>query len=171
MTNQWHQMAVDKGWHDNDEMGPDGTPSARQRIVWAGLMLTEWVEAIEDGGERIWRISNGKPVGVISEFVDVWIRGADTLGACAEPLDGKGLLDIFVSGAHICYCLGKAIEACRTGDWETYAQYIRGAMYHAKESAECQSVLMTTGPTWDEALRLKTAYNATRSHRHGGKLA
>jgi hypothetical protein len=172
MDNIWHKMAVEKQWHINDEIGPDGTPSARQRITWSGLMLTEWAECEEEVGNRVWSIVDGKPEGVISELVDIWIRGADTLGACGEPIEGQALIRIVPEfTTNTCYYIAKSIEVCRTGDWSSYAGWIRGAMRQSQFNFRCQVALMERTITWEDALRIKTEYNATRTARHGGKLA
>jgi hypothetical protein len=174
MTNEWYSIARDKGWHDSDELGPDGTPSARQRLAWVALILTEWKEESDaEDDTEIWTIpESGKPDGVLSETVDIWIRCADTLGACGEPIEGptaEPSLDPtceFVISRPRTWFLGLAAECTRTGDHSGYAAALRAVMKRCEHWYN-----QDISPSFEEALAIKTAYNRTRSHRHGGKLA
>lgn len=150
-----------------DELGPDGTPSARQRLAWVALILTEWVELQDDVHAcDIWRIANGKPVGAVSELVDIWIRCADTLGACGEPLEGAVAHHVSCVTDHIVYALGSAAESTRIGDHVRYAAYLRYAMSVVERTIQASGAI-----SFEAALAAKEAYNRTRSQRHGGKLA
>lgn len=163
MTNEWYRNAYNKGFHDNDEMGPDGTPSPRQRLAWVALILTEWFEEQQDllSGD-VWSIDEkGKPVGAFSETIDIFIRCADTLGACGASLDGPAL-DLGTD--NINWYLATAAEATRSGEHSIYAQALRKVM------DICRNTIYDNAPDFDEALRLKTDYNRTRKRMHG-KLA
>lgn len=168
--NESYEIAKSKGWHDNDEMGPDGTPSARQRLAWVALILTEFGEYWDDECEdKAWKIEpNGKPIGYMSEIADIWIRCADTLGACGEPIDANesDTESSGITSKSRIRILAHAAEFTRTGDHAKYASALRLLMRN------CEGFnIRRSGITFEEALRVKTEYNKTRSHRHGGKLA
>lgn len=178
MINESHEIAVSKGWHEGDEMGPDGTPSPRQRLAWIALALTEWVEDCDDcGNGLIWSYrADSKPIGRISELTDIIIRIEDTLGSCGEPLDGPTTIppgkSIPLKADPIVYCLGQAAECCRTGNHAHFAAWLRVAIIEAQELIMGIRLLSENKyPTATRAHDEKCAYNRTREHRHGGKLA
>lgn len=174
--NQYYENAFDKGFHEDDTFGPDGTPDARTRIVFAGLVTTEWREQrIDRTTGVVWGILDetspapGKPVGELSEWADIWIRCADSLGACGESLTGTERSPD-VRNSVVCSLVAQAIECARKGDNQKYAECLRGIM---KYSALKMAILsLTTGscPSALEAIAIKHAYNTTRPRKHG-KLA
>lgn len=204
MTNEWHEIAKSKGWHDNMERDAPaglglwlvrfldrlrrlittrGKPTARQQLAWVALILTEWLEALDDArAQHYWHVEapSGKPIGLLSELADVWIRCADTLGALVADIPNARRDRIFVHpqiADEIAYALGVAAEASRTGDSETYRQALGRVMYECEERAgnviaRARTANVTPLPkSFDDAIAIKTAYNKTRSYRHGGKLA
>lgn len=204
MTNEWHEIAKTKGWHDNTERDAPaglglwlvrflgrlirlitarGKPTARQQLTWVALILTEWIEALDDAmGGNIWGIDppSGKPCGLISELVDIWIRCMDTLGAMGYGEGHAKALAPKISDRvqdRIVYALGIAAEACRTGKTDYYVGALGAILKECEGRTTSQlGLVRSRGATdlpkdFDEALRAKTEYNKTRSYRHGGKLA
>lgn|SRR5512138_399990 len=181
--NQYYELMVEKGFHEDDTFGPDGTPDARTRIVFAGLITTEWREQRidADSPRPVWWLDqNGKPCGELSEWADIWLRCADALGACREPLDGEevNVEDDRALGGILCpdyvpWAVARAIESSRNGDRIQYAAVLRSIMRYSlirmgQINLWCGGL---TSPDPKRAIQLKHEYNATRTRRHGGKLA
>lgn len=202
MTNEWYRNACDKGFHDNDERVPNkpwkatvvrwldtvrrwlckgGRPSPRQQLAWVALILTEWVEWQDDtlSGSAWFVTTGGKPCGLISELVDIWIRCVDTLGAMGCPEATALSLAVRIPDQvqdRIIYAFGVAAEASRRGAYDVYVGAL-GSVMSDCERRVTQTLVTAraTGATdlpkdFDEALRLKTDYNRTRKRMHG-KLA
>lgn len=180
MTNIYYENARDKGFHDEDTFGADGTPDARTRIVFAGLLTTEWREQKIDAtssSPEWWIREDGKPCGELSEWADVWIRCADSLGACSADLTGPKY-DVDADrpklgdcAAFIPWAVAIAVELARKGDHVGYAAVLRETMSY---SLWRMQLLLGRSSTPEhaalECIRIKHEYNKTRPRRHG-KLA
>lgn len=192
--NKYHKNARDKGFHDNDMLDTFfELPTPIQRIAYCGLILSEspeieealFVAALDEHAHDIglylyaWHVQpSGKPTGFLSEFVDVWIRCADVLGACHEALDGPvAELPEYLAGRKaedaIDKLLGLTVESARKGNLEEYAARIRLVMQLSREGAEFWSKALRVSelvPSFDDAIEIKHQYNVTRPRKHG-KLA
>lgn len=153
-----YECAVEKGWHENDELGPDGKPTARQKLAWLALVTDELDES--DAECRVmYTDSGGKPCGIAIEYADAIIRMADAASAIGYEL--------------VCLECADDISAERsalvsdirhgTDDAVRWSRLMRSIV---------ESALSKFGSTsLYAAINAKTAYNRTRTHRHGGKLA
>jgi len=125
------------------------------------------------------RLLSWKPEGFWVEIADLVIRLADTMGAMGwqyhdlRPSDYAKLeqmdwdLPRLVSTLHICVgclCINDTNDI--GSEWETGCQRSAGGAIHL-----CLMAAAYHGVDLLEICELKMAYNATRLHRHGGKLA
>jgi hypothetical protein len=189
-----HKMATEKGWWPD---GPGKRPvaeivnnfHAEISEAWeewrAGRMELWWSRKGEQGqtwtsrdAERHYSqtpksyIENGyKPEGFWVEIADLVIRLADTMGAMGwepEPVE-EAVNDLaaniarFVASLHL--AVGDFYDES-TDKWSHIAPSDTGPII-----AICVAVAKANGVDLLKICELKMAYNATRPHRHGGKLA
>jgi hypothetical protein len=200
MIERSHAMAVEKGWWDGGERSVvDQVNNFHAEIseAWeeyrAGRMDTWYSRKGERGetwtsmdAERHYSqtpycyVENGwKPEGFWIEIADLCIRLADTMGAYGwtyrdlRPSDCSQLDELnwsiprLVSTLHICVgCLGIDDNGDIGGGWETGCQRSASGAIHL-----CMMAAKFHGVDLLALCELKMAYNATQSHRHGGKKA
>lgn len=156
-----HETAVAKGWHESDELGPDGKPTARQKLAWLALVTDELDEAAEE--RKAFYLEGKKPCGEITEIADALIRMLDASVACGWKVD------VVDSGLPIHSYRTMLVARIRVG---------------ADDQNEAASLMvssiidelydLTSGSEFESPefyIKLKMDYNDTRPHRHGGKLA
>jgi hypothetical protein len=202
MTNKYYETAVSKGWHENDERSPtkpwkafvvrwldmlrrwltkDGPPTARQQLAWLSLIMTEWLEALDDAMDGIvWSVTeNGKPEGLLSELADIYIRCQDTIGAMGGDAEKAKRNRAFIPRQavdKIAYAVGAAAECCRAAQRDTYLEYLGAIMFECEVRAtnvlneERRKDIANLPTCWAEVVYLKAEYNKTRPWMHGGKL-
>jgi hypothetical protein len=179
-----HAMAVLKGWWPEGEqrsvVDQVNNFSAEISEAWeeyrAGRVETWYSDQYD--GDSISPLSK-KPEGFWVEVADLLIRLTDTMGAYGwtyselRKCDYKQLdscnwnLPRLIATLHICVgCLGIDPDGHIGGGWETGAQ--RSA---SGTICLCLLAAQSHGVDLLALCELKMAYNATRSHRHGGKLA
>lgn len=195
--NNWvdkvHETAKEKGWWEKPRTDgelcqlfvsevAEATEEARSPV---GLPV---YQLALDGTRRVtpndpgW-LSNVKPEGEAIELVDVLIRLGDyfghrkfnlgyevsrligctsdpTLNEVIELLDEKEFSGSSPLDCHF-QMVREIVRANRFGDGFVYAQVFVTVLNYMKHR----------GWNIQEAIELKQAYNETRSHRHGGKLA
>lgn len=168
-----HETAVAKGWHESDELDANGKPTARQKLAWLALVTDELDEAANES-DALYYGKNDKPEGRLIEIVDAMIRLLDMAGACGwcitiDDQDDPNDYDIQQTRSGL-------VGAIRTGSGNQggHACALFLALIAALESERREGADRDVGhsaPTMEELFGIKDAYNRTRSHRHGGKLA
>ena len=154
-----HATAVAKGWHESDELGPDGKPTARQKLAWFALVTDELDEAADES--KSFYSEGKKPCGELVEYADALIRLLDMATACGWTIIES------TSGLPIrCYRTALVARIRVNGDEQSECASklfcaILDEMYNLNGSAEEPEYY----------IKLKMDYNDTRPHRHGGKLA
>lgn len=156
-----HATAVAKGWHESDELGPDGKPTARQKLAWIALVTDELDEAAEE--RKAFYLDGKKPCGEIIELADALIRMLDMAWACGWELKEVD------SGLPIYSYRTMLVSRIRTGsdDQEEAASLLASAIIDELRD----STIGSEFEHWEFYVKLKMDYNDTRPHRHGGKLA
>ena len=165
-----YETAVSKGWHESDELDANGHPTARQKLAWLALVTDELDEAVierANGRFDTYYDLKGKPCGFHTEYADALIRIGDMCGACGWKLSDR-------SGGHS----GRAVslkrnvftEAIRCGDQKTQSEVVSQLFWTIVFEWRLSQIYPTECALLS-ALDVKMAYNKTRSHRHGGKLA
>lgn len=167
MTNKYHDLAVLKGFHENDDIDDDGEPTHIQLLAWSALILSEWLEYRLSN--EAWRIETvgrvGKPEGRLAELVDIWIRCADVLGA----MNSEG---VEVNECHELrwpQLFSDLIELARDRSFSSFdlcLRYIMG-MSRLVGSGIIADEDMDNPKSFDEAIAIKHAYNETRPRKHG----
>ena len=77
-----HEMAVDKGWWDDANLGDFMTVRERiEKLALIGCEVAEAIEAVRDGEFQIVEGPDGKPDGLPIELADIAIRLFDLAGA------------------------------------------------------------------------------------------
>lgn len=188
-----HAMAVEKGWWPEGEqrsvVEQTNNFCAEISESWeeyrAGRMDTWWRghdDMMNAGHDGLMYHVDGtpfKPEGFFVELADLCIRLADTMGAYGwryQPLPQSDIdqasrhqwdLPQLILTLHVCVgCLGIGDDGQIGGGWETgAARTASGVINLCLVATEYHGVDMLA------LCELKMAYNATRSHRHGGKLA
>ena len=146
LRDEVHALARSQGWYDRE----------RSAVEARVLIITEVAEAVEayrEAGLDGW-YEGDKPCGVASELADVIIRALDWAGrrrAPAEPVPS---------------CAGEDM-------WEGMACLVEAALRCAMDEVIGQALHVGRLLSLDVegAVLEKHAYNRTRPHRHGGKLA
>lgn len=168
-----HAMAVQKGWWDS---GIDNRSIAEQFVNFHAEISEAWEEYRSDQ-MATWFQDNGKPEGFWVEIADLLIRIADTLGAYQiaprrRPTDwgmrlGNAKIGDVVNRLHQMVGFSTKHDEFT---WEYRltqgaADTLGDVMALCFTFAEAMHIEL-----W-EVIELKMEFNATRPHRHGGKLA
>jgi hypothetical protein len=163
---EWRAGRMDLWWSHPDEgfdvVEADSRSIPGTRFDGTVAWYSEWPG---DKG-AVWKMA--KPEGFWVEVADLVIRQADTMGAMGWklclPLPVKGSLDqvLFIAECHsIVELMTQA-----SNEWHHQANEWATLLIHACiEQAVCNGVDLLA------LCELKMSYNATRPHRHGGKLA
>ena len=136
-------------------------PKEDTKLAWLALIFSEKVEADQELAH--YYVKDGKPEGKVVELVDVIIRAWDMIGACGWVCAEYPAHGFTIEGA-----LAHVIEYSRTGHdvlAEDWLNHLIGAAFDAAESIGYNREMVVG------LIIEKDAYNQTRSHRHGGKLA
>lgn len=185
-----HSNAVEKGWWEKERTYGESIGLVHSEISEAledyrdGKGYTEvWYEAKNYDGQAVTfseqKYPEWKPCGIPSELADVCIRIFDIAGkyGWGEEIEKKynhwitkKIVDDFTIRSFpgqltvLHYHLSKSWEGHETGNTNEEIGWL----------SEC---LITTsfiakqyGIDLDQAITEKMAYNATRTHRHGGKV-
>ena len=171
-TNEYHELAKLKGFHDEDEW-KDGKPTPRQLLAWSALLCSEFFEW--RGEKDLWYLSpepgnEGKPEGTLAELADVWIRCQDLGGALGiEIVPATKEESSLLSYPVLC---SRLIESARKQNLDEFVRALRDMCGFCREQARLE--IKTWGDegipdTFDEAVRLKHEFNKTRPFRHGKK--
>jgi len=163
-----YETAVSKGWHESDELDANGHPTARQKLAWLALVTDELDEAVVEranGRFDTYYDLKGKPCGFHTEYADALIRIGDMCGACGWQLIDNSQAISFTSEART-----RIVESirCNNPDQKTLISKLFYSI--VQHWTETQSDALKLEKLL-EAIQVKMAYNKTRSHRHGGKLA
>lgn len=156
LVQESYGTAKDKGWHDEDDQPPS---LAMMRIAAEGLYQAarcQFIEAYRRG-----------------ERGDDVLRGVDPMGTVAT-LDAKQVRTIAWL-ALVSTEVAEAIDDVRHGRWQTttnekgkpegLGSELADVIIRACDTAGAMGIDM------EAELRAKLAFNRTRSHRHGGKIA
>jgi hypothetical protein len=168
-----HATAVDRGWHESDELDANSHPTARQKLAWLALVTDELDEADAEE-DALYYGPEGKPEGKLIEIVDAMIRLLDMAGACGWRIAIDGLDD--PNDYDIAPTRSGLVGAIRTGasNQESHAAALFLALIAELERERREDTDHEMGhvsPSMEELFAIKDAYNRTRPHRHGGKLA
>lgn len=174
LQKQVHETAISKGWHEGDELGPDGKPTARQKLAWIAL-ITDELDEYQAEDKPFYEGHNGKPEGELVEIADAIIRLFDMAGACGVDIVGN-LLDEDVFEESISCARTLLVAAIRTGSedqtrWMCTLFLALSGAYNDAVSDAAENEEGEKFPSLEETIELKDTYNRTRSRRHGGKLA
>jgi len=182
--------SASKGWWDNERID-ETKPVASYADLDAALVFdqapdkialihSELSEACEDA--RIGRMTttlreDGKPEGFFSELADVAIRIFDLLGAGGVELSGKRER-LWASPRLRQYMYGRPLGALATihSEVSTACAELLDSVEDAAPALVrtvllCEELCRILGANLQHEIERKLAYNATRSYRHGGKLA
>lgn len=190
LFDSFHALALEKGWWENyqSQTGDDllfGKLTPDQMASKLALVHTEVAEAKGAYWEKwltAWHRVDGKPEGVGSELADVVIRVADICGFVgvtsrvlakaesfitgdlfAENIGERGYYGTLCSIGCIDSQVSYVVEAVRVNDEQSIVAMLGGVIRVVQDvAAELPIDLIA-------ALKEKHAYNATRSHKHGGK--
>jgi hypothetical protein len=174
-----HQTAVEKGWHDSDEIETDqlGITSritARQKLAWLALVTDELDEAACEEEAFYYVAGSDKPEGYLVEIVDALIRILDMAGALGIDVVGRISPDDNMHDYDIPRERMNLASAIRCGT-STVEPGCLVALFLAIQAEFSRRLGDTTDdshiPTLEAMIELKDAHNQTRPHRHGGKLA
>jgi hypothetical protein len=172
VTNIYHNLACEKGFHDNDEFDEQGKPTPRQLLAWAALICSEWFEWRAECDAWYLR-EDGKPEGTIAELADVFIRCQD-IGYLLGDEDVYGRR---VDGSKLVWhaLCSSLIEASRMVDLEGCLSSLHGmvAFVEARAAMDIENFQLCdvdgSPKTFAEAIAAKHEFNKTRPHRHGKK--
>jgi hypothetical protein len=167
------QTAVEKGWHESDELDAHGKPTARQKLAWLALVTDELDEAACEEEAFYYVAGSDKPEGYLVEIVDALIRILDMAGALGIDVVGRISPDDNMYDYDIPRERTTLVSAIRRGD-STMEPGCLVALFLAIQ-AEFSRRLGDVAddshiPALEALIELKDAYNQTRSRRHGGKL-
>lgn len=176
-----HATALEKGWHEGKERTID------RALSLVALLHSEvdevWEELARKRPSLLFDVVEGKPVGLLPELADVLIRLADAYAFFGWPFSETEIIE----PAHIFFKFSGTVaqEVCRlnaaivrnitepirrTGrPTEQAVQVIVGIVFDIAESTALNYAQKQVGLL--AAVEAKLAYNRTRTHRHGGKLA
>lgn len=175
-----HSMSVEKGWWDGE----------REHNEIDALIHTELAEATEayrEGKMEMYFHENGKPDGFVVEMADVVIRACDELGRIGykSEVDDDVISNCYNHASKSDF--GKPIQivnrlhilvadCSKSGDVESSIAGKHGLSSIRARTLEavivgCFTACHLFGLDIHSAIEAKLSYNATRPHRHGGKLA
>lgn len=176
-----HGMALEKGWYDGLARPSDRRVDEVFNNFWSEISEA-WEEYranridpwYADGDARVAcpvsAFPDGrKPEGVIIEVADLIVRIADFMGAGGIQVEfpSAEITEIRKDIQSLILDLNKSVfwmlDAFERGDIELCSR-------EASDMVELVCAYFGRRAFWD-ALNLKVRYNATRSKRHGGKLA
>ena len=179
LQHEIYATACEKGWHDRPlcitRATADQPPQGVDPIaVLAKLVLvhSELSEAEEEAAAGLFDVyynaSNPtKPEGWIVEIADSLIRVLDTCEALGLDIESAVKSSRFGARPSLHAYVSKAVEAARVGDYtEGFTNALAGLWQACEVEADQRS-----RDNLAHVITLKIAYNRTRSHMHGGKLA
>jgi hypothetical protein len=165
LARESYEVATAKGWHENDELDENGTPTVRQLLTWCALFHTEVTEY--EQVKAHYYLDGEKPCGKITELADVAIRVWDAMGRLGFETESGG---IRCGSQSVRHAIDVVIEQAR----------IRGV--HNMITLGLLNDLVDK--VFDEAnsigynlesfvwfIKNKMAFNKSRPYRHGGRLA
>lgn len=186
-----HATACEKGWHERPLRNEAGELDVDRVAAKLALIHSEITEAWECWAARDFATrvtTSGKPEGLFVELADVVIRVGDLLGALGIEYAGSWTTTYEVwdevirpsfddmparfMRAHtsVSYAL-EALRDSSEADVEEALTCLIGQCVQLAKGAT--SLFVGASPDspdpFTEAVRIKTAYNRTRPHRHGGK--
>lgn len=178
MTDIYHQLATEKGFHDDNERDTDGHYTPRQMLMWTALISSELDEyrlEIDKDADPVYYVTdkhgNQKPEGWLIKLADAWIRCQDVIGCFPNHRTGTNEDDEAVAEkltphrSHSGIC-----EAARDGDERRFARLVELEALRIRLFAEFElSDFLELETTFEEAVAIKHEYNKTRERKHGRK--
>jgi hypothetical protein len=175
-----HTNSVEKGWWPEGEVRDE-----QEMFALMHSEVSEATEAARDGKLSMYFLDSGKPEGYIVELADTAIRAADFLGkrgykCTVSEEEAKELVldvsDMKFSPIAMCNRMHVGIAKASEAPEKNHPMVHMGVDMDKDTGVEgvmwgCYIVAKMLGLNLDEAIDKKMAYNKTRPHRHGGKLA
>lgn len=164
---QAHKTAVEKGWWENRT---PFTPAVKKMLI-----VSELCEAIEElrngrGLGEIWYGEGNKPEGFPIEIADAFIRAADLVGALSDDKDSL-IVSIPCTANHWHMQVSDG-ESATAYILDITRQLLSGTDYRVaclQFMVDLERLCCAAEIDLGEAIEIKSAFNATREHRHGGR--
>ena len=168
-----HAINVAKGWHDKPLKTTSGCAVevyTDRVLAKLALVHSELCEAEEEAAADLFDVyyrddKPTKPEGWIVEIADALIHVLDTceaLGLECHSIEEQR----FSARTSLHAYVSSAVEAARVGDYTgAFVDALVGLWQACEIEADRRQLDLAS------AIKLKIAYNRTRPHMHGGKLA
>ena len=156
-----HACSTEKGWHEND----NDPPNDAQKLIAHEMLRIGWI------CQQIELHRKGKPrSGAVESMLDPCeAPGSGLAGFSDKQIRALSWLGL------ICSEVAEAAQDVEQENWETTVREDGKPEGLGSEAADIMVRVFdhftALGIDLEAELRLKQAFNRTRSHRHGGRLA